>query len=133
VLASIGRILAAATVCAVLAGVSDHAFASIDAPSGAASHAVSFVGNYTAHSTFLGLTNVCGISVKSDGTMYARCSHQSAHWSASGMTITIIYKNRPEVETLKGTKTATGISSKAHPGTITDNSGHHGTWYAIKD
>ena len=89
--------------------------------------AASFVGTYTFHATFSGHTLSLQIRILANGTALDPANH-AAHWTAAGSKITITYKT---TEKWTGTRTATGINTKAHPGVVTLD-GHNGTWYAIK-
>ena len=125
----VSRTLAVAALVGGLAGVATPALTST-AQARVAPSTVNFVGTYTGHVTWQGHPTTCTIVIKSNGT--ATCTSQIAHWTASGQNITIVYTSGKITQTLKGTKTAAGINSKAHPGSVSDNKGHHGTWYAVK-
>ena len=56
-------------------------------------------------------------------------------WSRSSRTITLVFttSSNPDIEaTYIGTLNLVGISRKHKPGTMTNNMGGSGTWYAVK-
>ena len=56
-------------------------------------------------------------------------------WSLSGKTITLVFTNSSlpgASATYIGTKNRQGISKQSKPGTMSNNSGKTGVWYAVK-
>lgn len=53
-------------------------------------------------------------------------------WSVSGEQITIVITADTRVATYQGTTTAAGFGTRTAPGTMSNNIGDSGTWYAVR-
>jgi hypothetical protein len=58
----------------------------------------------------------------------------TVRWSTSGRSITIVFTlQSPSITaTYLGTVTKTGLNRVGHPGTMSNDLGQTGTWYAVK-
>jgi hypothetical protein len=56
---------------------------------------------------------------------------KSVKWKSQGNQVTITLKGGGRTATYLGTKSSKGINTKAAPGTMSNNTGDSGTWYAL--
>jgi hypothetical protein len=109
------------------------------APAGASSSltvspTINFVGVYRLHVIFREGEAAGRIKINADGTATDTANHV-AHWTSVGTTIVIASSIGGISDTFVGVRTATGIGTRKHPGTLIQYIGdefHPGTWYAVQ-
>jgi hypothetical protein len=92
---------------------------------------ISFVGTYSVHVNWM-------IFGKAKFTMLLNADHtgavdgaKSVKWKSQGNQVTITLKGGGRTATYLGTASTKGINTKAAPGTMSNNTGDSGTWYAV--
>jgi hypothetical protein len=92
---------------------------------------VSFVGTYTVHVNWMIFGKAkFSMSLNSDHTGDV-AGAKSVKWKSSGNQVTITLKGGGRTATYLGTASKKGINTKAAPGTMSNNTGDSGTWYAV--
>lgn len=92
---------------------------------------ISFVGTYTVHVNWMIFGKAkFSMSLDADHTGDVVGANE-VKWKSQGNQVTITLKASGRTATYLGTATKKGINTKAAPGTMSNNTGDSGTWYAV--